>query len=370
MKILIIHPDMSFYGGGELVIVRLANCISKDHEVSILTNSISEEVEKELRNVNIITPKTKNEDKNKMKKFLENFFALRNIFEEIYDEYDIINVHNFPAEYIPFVPTPLSKNVVWYCNEPPMPLYFSKNVFLTIMRKIDKYFVRKYLKFSAVADKFNAKRFEKIYGIKPEIIHYGIDYEFFSKGKKKKNKKDFVLIQVATLTQLKNQIRSIKVVENLKEKIPEIKLLLVGWGEENYTKFLKDYVKKKKLEDYIVFTGNVSREEVRKFYKMSDVALFPVKSQGSWLSPFEALSAGVFVIVSNQITCKDIIRKNKLGIVTNNFEEAVLKVYKNKEYFENEIKKAQIWIKKNLTWKNFSEKIILLFERCINKELQ
>jgi len=370
MKILLIHPDMSFYGGAELVIVRFVNFISKEHDVSILTKSVSKEIKKELKNIKIITPKTKNKDNIKIRKFLENFIELRKIFEEIYNNYDVINVHNFPAEYVPFIPKPLSENVVWYCNEPPMPIYFSKSIFSKILRKIDRFIVRKYLKFSAVADEFNAKRFEKIYGIRPEIIHYGIDYEFFSKGKKKKNRKDFVLIQVATLTPLKNQIRSIKVVENLKEKIPGIKLFLVGWGEENYTKFLKDYVKMKKLEDNVIFTGNVSREEVRKFYKMSDIALFPVKSQGSWLSPFEALSAGVFVIVSNQITCKDIIKKYKLGIVTNNFERAVLKVYENKEYFENEVERAKFWIKKNLTWKNFSQKMISLFEKCVDKNLQ
>lgn len=363
MKTFIIQPDMRLYGGAEILIVRLANyLIKKGVDVEILTLSIDDRIKNDLnKNIKIVTIFKKYFNKNylyylglaKLKRYLRNNYENINC---------VANPHNFPAEYLPI---PFAKNIVWMCNEPPMPIYFY-NTLLSKFKILDRFLVRKYIKYSIVSDDFNAERFEKIYGIKPKIINYGIDYEFFSHGSRKKMR-EFILIQVGTITPLKNQIESVKVVEKLKSKIPNIKLLLVGWAEEKYEKFLMNYIKKKKLEKYIEFTGNLDREKVRELYKISDVAIFPVKSQGGWLSPFEALSSGVPIIVSRELTCKDIIIKNDLGIVTNNFSDAVLKIYENKKLYERKVRKARTWIKKNLSWDNFSKKMLEVFEEAIRR---
>jgi len=296
---------------------------------------------------------------------------LRKYVHKYRKEYDVINVHNFPAEYAIF---PFTKNVVWMCNEPPMQLYlmqnlkFPTNFIANLTRSFDKFLVKNYVKYSVVSDEFNFKRFEKIYGIKAEIINYGIDYEFFSKGNKENVEKkydlknNFVLIQVGTLTPLKNQIESIKVVEKLKNKIPNIKLLLVGWGDEEYKQYLENYVRKNKLEKHVVFTGHLSREVIRDLYKACDVALFPIKSQGGWLSPFEALCSGIPIITSSFITSSNIIKENEIGIVTNNFSEAIMKVYKNREIFGKMADKGKKFVEEKLTWNNFSQKMLNLFE--------
>jgi glycosyltransferase involved in cell wall biosynthesis len=244
-------------------------------------------------------------------------------------------------------------------------------IFGSLLIKFDKFLVKNYIKYSVVADDFNYKRFEKIYDIKPEIINYGIDYEFFSNGNGEKVKKiynlknKFVLLQTGTLTPLKNQMESIKVVEKLKDKIPNIKLVLVGWGEENYEKMLKDYVKEHKLEDNVIFTGHLKREVIRNLNDACDVALFPMKSQGGWLSPFEVLCAGKPIIVSSFTTSSDIIKKNVLGIVTDDFSKAVLDVYKNKAKYKKISERGKKWVEENLTWDNFSGKMLEVFDKVI-----
>jgi len=375
MKILIVHPHMSLYGGAELVIVELANYLTKNGiKNSILTLSMLDEIKKDLRGTELIIPKGKKEEKKGIFKFL-NFTSetllLRKYVHKYRKEYDVINVHNFPAEYAIF---PFTKNVVWMCNEPPMQLYLMQNLkfptrfIANITRGFDKFLIKNYVKYSVVADDFNFRRFEKIYGIKPEIINYGIDYDFFSKGnrenveRKYDLKNNFVLIQVGTLTPLKNQIESIKVVEKLKNKIPNIKLVLVGWGDEKYKQYLENYVKKNKLEKYVVFTGHLSREVIRDLYKACDVALFPIKSQGGWLSPFEALCSGIPIVTSSLITSSDIIRKNDMGLVTNDFSGAILKIYKNNENFRDMADVGRKFVKENLTWEIFSRKMLNLFE--------
>lgn len=378
MRVLIVYPHMALYGGAELVIVKLANYLTeKGIENAILSLSVLDEIKKELKGTKLITIKDKKPDKKGLSKFMnfasETMLLQRNV-NKLRKDYDVINVHNFPAEYSLF---PFAKNSVWMCNEPPMQLYLMKNLSLPtriaarVVEKFDKFLVKNYIKYSVVADEFNAQRFRKIYGIEPEIINYGIDYEFFSKGNTDSVRKifglkdSFNLIHVGTLTPLKNQMESIRVVEKLKNKIPNIKLLLVGWGEENYEMVLRKYVKEKKLEKTIVFTGHLKRNVIRDLYKACDAALFPIKSQGGWLSPFEALCSGIPIIVSSSITSSDIIKMNGIGIVTNDFSAAVLNIYKNRKKYKIMGERGRKWVKENLTWDKFSKKMLEVFEKTV-----
>ena len=377
MRVLIVYPHMALYGGAELVIVELANYLTKKGiDNSILSLSVLDEIKNDLKGTDVISIKEKKPDKNGISKFI-NFASeamlLRKYTHKYRKSFDVINVHNFPAEYAVF---PFAKNSVWMCNEPPMQLYLMKNLSLPtrvaarIVERFDKFLVKNYIKYSVVADEFNFKRFEKIYGIKPEIINYGIDYKFFSGGsgervrKKFKIENNFTLIHVGTLTPLKNQIESIRVVEKLRNKIPNIKLVLAGWGEENYETVLRKYVKKNGLEDNVIFTGHLSRNTIRDLYKASDVALFPIKSQGGWLSPFEALCSKIPIIVSPFITSSDIIKRNDVGVVTNNFSKAVLDVYENRRKYDRMAKNGMDWVKEKLKWDNFSEKMLEVFEKA------
>jgi len=380
MRVLIVHPQLSFYGGAELLLVKLANYLSKKGiDNTILTLFISKEIKKELKNTRVIALKKKivkrKDTISKLIDFVDGILLLRKYVNENKEKYDVINVHNFPAEYALF---PSAKNSVWMCNEPPIQLYlnpdppFPFNFFKNMIVRFDKFLVRNYIKYNCVSDEFNTKRFERIYGIKPFTVNYGIEYNFFSKGNKKRAKKmfnlhnDFVLVQVGTLTPLKNQLESIKVVEKLKKRIPNIKLILVGWGDKKYEQMLRDYVKKKKLDKHVMFTGHLSRKIIRDLYKTCNIALFPIKSQGGWLSPFEALCTGTPIIVSNFLTSSYIIKRNRIGIVTNNFTEAVLKVYNNKKRYRAMANKGKNFVKNNLSWDKFSEGLIELFEKVAN----
>jgi len=357
---------MCLYGGAELVIGKLANYLTKKGiDNAILTLILSSEIRNNLDGSSIILPKEKLASP---RNFITTALMLRKYFSKVYKTFDVINVHNFPAELLAFG---CAKPFIWMCNEP-LTLYFGdslvESIARTMVMKIDRYVVNRYVKAVVVADEFNAKRFEKLYGIKPVINYYGIDYEFFSKGNANRarkmfnlNKDDFILLQVGMITPLKNQMESVKTLEKLKNKIEDVKLILAGQGNNEYERMIRRYVQHHKLEENVIFTGHLQREIIRDLYKACNVALYPIKSQGGWLSPFEALCAGAPIVVSRMITSADIIRKNNLGIVTNNFVNAILDIYKNQKYYRYLAKKAGLWVKKNLSWEKFCERMVELF---------
>lgn len=380
MRVLIVNPGMRVYGGAELVIIKIANYLTKNGiKNALLTTSILPEIQRELMDTDVII-KEKSKLNSLTKKFifldiLDEIVALYKGLRNNVKNFDVINIHNFPAEL-----TILSyhKPIVWMCNEPPeicIAFNSEKNLLRKCIKKIilifDKFLVRRYMKNVVVADEYNAKRFKRIYGFNPEIINYGIDYEFFSKRNKEEAlntfnfDNNFIVLQVGMLTPYKNQMESIKTIEKLKNRIPNIRLILAGWGEGNYRVMLEEYIKEKNLGQNVIITGHLSRERVRDLYHVCDVLLHPVKSQGGWLVPFEALCAKKPIVVSPEMTASDIIKKEKIGIVTREYAGAILDIHRTPEKYSGMMKKGEIWVRNNLTWNKFCEEMLNLLMRGI-----
>ena len=366
MRILLVHPNLNYYGGAELVVTKLANYLEeKGHHIRILTLIVSDEIRKEL-NVPVLS-----EDKlfdSSLFGITKQIYNLNVSIKNIEDGFDIINVHNFPAELaLKGVKTP----VVWYCNEPPT-YWLDPEARIQFPHKMllwyEKRIVRDYVSSAIVPDTFNYTRFIKRYNSRPNIIPYGIDYEFFSKGNTEKAienytlKDRFIVLQVGMITQQKNQLRSIQAIEKLKDKIPNIKLVLAGNYNSYYASQLMQYSSKHKLTHHIVFLNNINRNKLRDLYAACDVLIHPIKSQGGWLAPFECMCSGNPVIVSPEFTPSEIIREEGVGIVTNEYEKAILLLSCKKVY---DTEKGKMYVKENLTWEKFGEKMVEVFERIV-----
>lgn len=375
MRVLVVYPKICVYGGAELLLVRLCNYLTKKGiKNSILTTSILPEVQKDLIGTNIIIQKIP-----KVPNILNNLFNLNEIIalnkgiRNNLGNFDLINVHNYPAEISIF---PYRKPTVWMCNEPELYLIYPSfslkaKLLLKIFFEMEKFVVRHYIRNVVTSDEYNSERFRKIYGFKPEIINYGIDYEFFSQKRAGVSKKDFglsnnfVVLQVGMLTPFKNQLESVKIIEKLRNKIPQIKLVLIGWGEGRYKIMLEEYVRDKRLEDYVIFVSHVNREKLKDYYYSCDVLLHPIKPQGGWLSPFEVLCAKKPIVVSSEMTASEIIKRENIGIVTSDYEGAIMKIYRNPDKYNEIAKKRAKWVKENLSWDIFCEKMLNLFYKSM-----
>ena len=226
---------------------------------------------------------------------------------------------------------------------------------------------RNWIRYAVVSDEVNAEAFNTIYRFRPEIIHYGVDYEFFSKGGRRTEADKFIVLHVGTLTPFKNQLESVKVAEELAGRIPNIRLVLAGSGKQDYVDSLKKYIEDKGIEDRVVFAGDLAREKVRDLYHTCDVLLHPIAPQGGWLTPFEALGAQAPVVTSREFTGSYLIEKENIGVVTDNYAEAIWDIYQNPEKYAQVAGRGQLWVKDNLGWDKFGEKMVELLFRAIKE---
>jgi len=346
MKILIVNPSFWIYGGAERVIIKFCNYCSEHHiKTTILTTQMIDEVRKDLDESRLL--------------FCKDIPEMVNMLQQIHLDFDVIFYHNHPAELMSYG---IRNKNIWLCNEP--------QSFLDLGHVPDKEkeIVNNFIDKVIVADEFNQKRFKGLYEMESEIINYGIDYDFFSLGDKEKAIKEydlkdkFVITQVGFIHPTKNTKFTYEIFKEVLKKIPDTKLLLVGYNKLPYADELKEQVIRDGNMGNVIFTGVVNREEIRDIYKATNVVLMPVKSQGSWLSVFEAVSANVPVIVSEEFTAKEIIPHIANIYVAKEINDYVKFIQTEINYTEIinnfTLQQDKKWIKENLTWDKFSQKVL------------
>jgi glycosyltransferase involved in cell wall biosynthesis len=379
MKVLIVYPRMDFYGGAELLVVRIANYLTCHHiENALLTTNITPEIAADLTGTELIRlPYEPLTGKVSPLNLLRLVRRLRQGLREHIGCFDVVNVHNYPAEIALW---PFRKPVVWMCNEPPQvhvrfdeERKFSPKWFLIkSILSYDRLVVKRRVTKVVVADEFNQQRFFGIYGRSALVNNYGIDCGFFKTRDPIDglvDPKRFTVLQVGMLTPLKNQLASIKAIEAVRDRIPEIELILAGHGDGEYLKTIQDYVRDKNLADTVRITGHLTRVQIRSLYHQANVLLHPIKAQGGWLSPFEAICAGLPVIVSSEMTSANIISKNNLGQVTSDFASAILDVYQHPNKHKKAVAWRAEWVAANLSWDSFCTKMVDAFTEAMHAHL-
>ena len=122
---------------------------------------------------------------------------------------------------------------------------------------------------------------------------------------------DWLVAVVGTLQKRKAQDDAIRAFKIAREKIPNIKLLLIGKGEKRFTNHLKELVSALGLCENVIFTGH--RNDVPAILSKCKVLVMP-----SWEEPFglvviEAMALGIPVIGTNSGGVKELIKDSITG---------------------------------------------------------
>jgi glycosyltransferase involved in cell wall biosynthesis len=198
--------------------------------------------------------------------------------------------------------------------------------------------------------------FEHRYGYRPEIVHYGVDSEFWCCEKQYEG---FTVIVPSMITPSKRQMEILQAANILKKHIPNLRVIFAGYKARILYSFQLDkYIYDNSLRDIVSFTGMISREQLRELYRKSSVAILSGSSQGSWLGGFESLATGTPIIISPKLTCSELVQSERLGIVSDNYVDNVLEIYTHQEHYHKQVKWQKEWVRRNLTWDNYCSQMV------------
>ncbi len=128
--------------------------------------------------------------------------------------------------------------------------------------------------------------------------------------------------------------RAIEHVINIMDRIDNAILLIVGKGDIEQD--LHNMVADRKLQDKVIFTGSVPFEQLRTLTIRADIGLVLQEDMGlsyHYALPnrlFDFIQAGVPILASNQPEIKQIVHKENIGIVVDDFTDNTLLAAVNK----------------------------------------
>jgi glycosyltransferase involved in cell wall biosynthesis len=171
-------------------------------------------------------------------------------------------------------------------------------------------------------------------------------------------------IFVGSLSEGKQPIYAIQLVESLKNKGRNVQISLYGEGKQEAN--LNEYIQQHNLGEFVFLKGNFSREQMKVVYQSSHFLVLPSKSEGWPKVVAEAMFWGCLPI-STPVSCvPNMLGFGERGIVlTNQLEpdsNSIEKIMTNQEEYNHKIKEAINW-SRNFTIDKFEAEIKKLIQQ-------
>lgn len=142
---------------------------------------------------------------------------------------------------------------------------------------------------------------------------------------------------------------------------------IVGKGDENYLKRLKDLVRKLKIKNKVTFFGFVSQEKKFELLARAHVMINPSIREGWGLVNIEANTVGTPVVGYSSMGLVDSIKDGQSGVLCDintpeHMSDAVDKILSDRNYLAKLSVGAIKW-SKNFTWKSSLRESLKLLEK-------
>ncbi len=338
--------------GGGLVIKNLCEYIGRKCE-SYLFIGKCKLPEQKLGNIHIVGTDAEIDIQN-MELLLDkgHLQVMSNIFSQAIDEIqpDIVNIHGLGL---------LAKCCIEICITKKIPYVYTEHLFIGVNQKIPGYeahiewekelYSIPNLKIIAVSSGMKEKiirDFPKINSQNISVILNGTNYvaqKINSNLREIYNiKNEKVLLCVGTLLKRKNQIQIVNAFQLLLQNYnPKIKILFCG--EDKIEGTLQSQISKLGLEDYLIYVGNVSNNEMKKYYSIADGLIVPSIAEGLSIAMLETIAYGLPIIMFSDSECAyDLHDKKVVYFIKDRSDkslaEAIFSWYRRKwdhEYIRN-----------------------------------
>src|SRR3989344_1062641 len=146
--------------------------------------------------------------------------------------------------------------------------------------------------------------------------------------KKRYNLPENYILHVGTMQPRKNIPLLIKAYAKIKNKLPDIKLVLAGDKEShNFDKNIEIEISKNNLKNDIVFPGYIEQKDLPYVFRLAKLFAFPSLYEGFGIPILEAMSQKVPVIISDIPVHREVAGDTALYFDPANLDDFANKIY-------------------------------------------
>ncbi len=392
MKIAIIHFNLAAESGDPRVVFSLAQALKKlGHIVVIYTAQFDAKYFPNLHKgldireippparlaVSSTSKRTIDIIKERLSQKRVQAEAARRIAAALDSDFDIIDCHN---DYSYQVSRPYRKRnpkakIVYTMHNPPYYHAPKSNPvvnFLSIVNaKIELIKLRNFLPsidMIITLDEERKKMAEPL-GLPVHILRIPVDFESFKAPVKtfKKGKRDIILLSVGALSPVRKFEDTILAASILRRSEYDARVILICrdfWNEKIYRDFLLRLTKELDMEKYVDFRFEGATEKELKAAQLeSDFFIFPNHVNIWGMAAFEAMAAGLPLVVSRVTSVAEVLSDGKNALFSEpgnpeNIASKVEKLIKNPKLYFSIAKAGQLFVKENLNWDVYAKKFL------------
>ena len=230
---------------------------------------------------------------------------------------DIVHTHLYLPDIYGFILKTLIPNIKLFTTKHNTN-QFRKNPFWGLLDNLLSVPATRIIAVSESVKKFISK-YEHIPLKRIKVIYHGVDIKRFRSAKNTTSirrsigvpKNAFVIGIVGRITEQKGHKYLFDAVAKLREKISNIRLLVVGVGELEHE--LAEYRSKLGLQESIIFMGY--RKDVPRLYSALDVLCLPSIYEGLGLVLVEAMLCNIITVATNVDGITEIIKDGINGFL-------------------------------------------------------
>lgn len=183
-----------------------------------------------------------------------------------------------------------------------------------------------------------------------------------------------LIIHPGTLNEERGADIIVKAIEKVKQKFPEVKVLLIGSTHNpEYEKHLKESIKKLNLEDNISLKPAISQKEVISYISKASLGLsllqpIPKFNKNIPQKIFEYMASGVPFVVSDLPPTRPFIEEYNCGILVNSTDisqisEAIIYLLTNSEEAQKMGQNGRKAVLEKYNWEREAKKLLNLYEK-------
>ena len=217
-----------------------------------------------------------------------------------------------------------------------------------------------------IMDEFNCK------GSSITVINNGLDAQEFCPIPNSTRNKNRLITTASADVPLKGLDYSLKALKLLKKDNPKMHLVVIGNYKKNgHTERL---IKKLGIDQDVIFKKNISKDEIKKLYSSSSIAIVSSLYEGFGYPVIEAMSCEVPIIATNVSSIPELV--SDFGTLIepkneNQLKRSIIKVMQNYDHFKDIAIKGRQHVIETFNWSKITseyEKIIYetvdRFKKC------